>query len=112
MSSEQPPQKRATVAQVDRKIDELTEQLDIMSSDIKEIMKNYIEMRLKESEIQKPKDDGNNRMYGWSVESQKIKKSPVMAIMQYYTDPDSYFFDHWQPYRQFISYLSIKYSID
>ena len=35
-----------------------------------------------------------------------------MAIMQYYTDPDSYFFDHWQPYRQFISYLSIKYSID
>ena len=67
MSSEQPPQKRATVAQVDRKIDELTEQLDIMSSDIKdikEIMKNYIEMRLKESEIQKPTDDGNNRMYG------------------------------------------------
>ncbi len=67
MSSEQPPHKRATVAQVDRKIDELTEQLDIMSSDIKdikEIMKSYIEMRLKESEIQKPKDDGNNRMYG------------------------------------------------
>jgi hypothetical protein len=67
MSSEQPPQKRATVAQVDRKIDELTEQLDIMSSDIKdikEIMKSYIEMRLKESEIQKPKDDGNNGMYG------------------------------------------------
>ena len=67
MSSEPPTKKRATVAQVDRKIDELTEQLDIMSSDIKdikEIMKTYIEMQLKEPEIPKPKDDGNDRMYG------------------------------------------------
>ncbi len=67
MSSEQPKKKRATVAQVDRKLDELTEQLDIMSSDIKDIkqvMKAYIEMRLKEAEIPKPEDDANNRMYG------------------------------------------------
>lgn len=67
MSSEQPKKKRATVAQVDRKLDELTEQLDIMSSDIKDIkqvMKTYIEMRLKEAEIPKPEDDANNRMYG------------------------------------------------
>jgi len=67
MSSGEPPKKRATVAQVDRKLDELTEQLDIMSSDIKDIkqvMKTYIEMRMKESEIPKPKDDDNNRMYG------------------------------------------------
>jgi hypothetical protein len=66
MSSPEPTKKRATVVQVDRKIDELTEQLDIMSSDIKdikEIMKTYIEMRLKESTIQIPKED-NNRMYG------------------------------------------------
>jgi|ETNmetMinimDraft_21_1059911.scaffolds.fasta_scaffold125140_2 hypothetical protein len=67
MSSDEPPKKRATVAQVDRKLDELTEQLDIMSSDIKDIkqvMKTYIEMRMKEAEIPKPKDDDNNRMYG------------------------------------------------
>ena len=67
MSSEPPKKKRATVAQVDRKLDELTEQLDIMSSDIKDIkqvMKAYIEMRLKEAEIPKPEDDANNRMYG------------------------------------------------
>ena len=67
MSSSQPPKKRATVTQVDRKIDELTEQLDIMSSDlkdIKEVMKTYLELRLKEAEIPKPKDDDNNRMYG------------------------------------------------
>ncbi len=67
MSSEEPKKKRATVAQVDRKLDELTEQLDIMSSDIKDIkqvMKAYIEMRLKEAEIPKPEDDANNRMYG------------------------------------------------
>ncbi len=67
MSSEPPKKKRATVAQVDRKLDELTEQLDIMSSDIKDIkqvMKTYIEMRLKEAEIPKPEDDANNRMYG------------------------------------------------
>ncbi len=67
MSSEEPKKKRATVAQVDRKLDELTEQLDIMSSDIKDIkqvMKTYIEMRLKEAEIPKPEDDANNRMYG------------------------------------------------
>tara|TARA_Y100000287_G_C13956327_1_gene226540 strand:- start:180 stop:383 length:204 start_codon:yes stop_codon:yes gene_type:complete len=67
VSSEQPKKKRATVAQVDRKLDELTEQLDIMSSDIKDIkqvMKAYIEMRLKEAEIPKPEDDANNRMYG------------------------------------------------
>ena len=67
MSSEQPKKKRATVAQVDRKLDELTEQLDIMSSDIKDIkqvMKAYIEMWLKEAEIPKPEDDANNRMYG------------------------------------------------
>ena len=66
MTSPEPTKKRATVVQVDRKIDELTEQLDIMSSDIKdikEIMKTYIEMRLKESTIQIPKED-NNRMYG------------------------------------------------
>ena len=45
MSSDEPPvppvpsapKKRATVAQVDRKLDELTEQLDIMCSDIKDI---------------------------------------------------------------------------
>ncbi len=67
MSSEEPKKKRATVAQVDRKLDELTEQLDIMSSDIKDIkqvMKAYIDMRLKEAEIPKPVDDANNRMYG------------------------------------------------
>jgi|TARA_R110000824_G_scaffold40252_1_gene120875 hypothetical protein len=67
MSSPEPTKKRATVVQVDRKIDELTEQLDIMSSDIKdikEIMKTYIEMRLKESTIQIPKNDANDRMYG------------------------------------------------
>ena len=67
MSSEPPTKKRATVAQVDRKIDELTEQLDIMSSDIKdikEVMKTYLEMRLKETEIPKPKDDENTTMYG------------------------------------------------
>tara|TARA_B100002019_G_C21104801_1_gene515371 strand:- start:123 stop:326 length:204 start_codon:yes stop_codon:yes gene_type:complete len=67
VSSEEPKKKRATVAQVDRKLDELTEQLDIMSSDIKDIkqvMKTYIEMRLKEAEIPKPEDDANNRMYG------------------------------------------------
>jgi len=67
VSSEEPKKKRATVAQVDRKLDELTEQLDIMSSDIKDIkqvMKAYIEMRLKEAEIPKPEDDANNRMYG------------------------------------------------
>ena len=67
MSTEQPPKKRATVAQVDRKLDDLTEQLDIMSSDIKDIkqvMKTYIEMRLKEAETPKPVDDANNRMYG------------------------------------------------
>ena len=55
MSSEEPKKKRPTVAQVDRKLDELTEQLDIMSSDIKDIkqvMKAYIEMRLKEAETQ------------------------------------------------------------
>ena len=66
MSSPEPTKKRATVVQVDRKIDELTEQLDIMSSDIKdikEIMKTYIEMRLKESTIQIPKNDANDRMY-------------------------------------------------
>ena len=67
MSSPEPTKKRATVVQVDRKIDELTEQLVIMSSDIKdikEIMKTYIEMRLKESTIQIPKNDANDRMYG------------------------------------------------
>ncbi len=75
MSSDEPPvpavpsvpKKRATVAQVDRKLDELTEQLDIMCSDIKDIkqvMKTYIELRIKESEIPKPKDDDNDRMYG------------------------------------------------
>ena len=67
MSYPEPTKKRATVVQVDRKIDELTEQLDIMSSDIKdikEIMKTYIEMRLKESTIQIPKNDANDRMYG------------------------------------------------
>ena len=32
--------------------------------DIKQVMKTYIEMRMKESEIPKPKDDDNNRMYG------------------------------------------------
>tara|TARA_Y100001937_G_C6981998_1_gene268120 strand:+ start:54 stop:257 length:204 start_codon:yes stop_codon:yes gene_type:complete len=67
VSSEEPKKKRATVAQVDRKLDELTEQLDIMSSDIKDIkqvMKAYIDMRLKEAEIPKPVDDANNRMYG------------------------------------------------
>ncbi len=67
MSSEEPPKKRATVAQVDRKLDDLTEQLDIMCSDIKDIkqvMKTYIEMRLKESEVPKPPNDTDNSMYG------------------------------------------------
>ena len=67
MSSEEPKKKRPTVAQVDRNLDELTEQLDIMSSDIKDIkqvMKAYIEMRLKEAETPKPMDDHDNRMYG------------------------------------------------
>ena len=38
-----------------------------MSSDIKDIkqvMKTYIEMRLKEAEVPKPVDDADNRMYG------------------------------------------------
>lgn len=46
------PKKRPTVAAVDKKIDELTEVLDILHSDvkdIKEIMKSYIEMRLKDA---------------------------------------------------------------
>lgn len=67
MPSEEPKKKRPTVAQVDRKLDELTEQLDIMSSDIKDIkqvMKAYIEMRIKEGETPKPMDDHDNRMYG------------------------------------------------
>jgi len=67
VSSEEPPKKRATVAQVDRKLDDLTEQLDIMCSDIKDIkqvMKTYIEMRLKETEVPKPPNDNDNSMYG------------------------------------------------
>lgn len=67
MSTEEPPKKRATVVQVDRKLDDLTEQLDIMCSDIKDIkqiMKTYIEMRLKDGETPKPVDDSANGMYG------------------------------------------------
>jgi len=67
MSSPEIPKKRATVVQVDKKIDDLTDQLDIMSSDIKdikEIMKTYIEMRIKETTLPAPNNQDNDRMYG------------------------------------------------
>lgn len=67
MSESPEPKKRPTVAAVDKKIDELTEVLDILHSDvkdIKEIMKSYIEMKLKEGSPDTKKDvDDKEYMY-------------------------------------------------